>query len=93
MTSVYSVWVDIMTRRDVPIVCLQYLLPPSPQGRAAVALCPSTKATRIQDETRMEGKPMGKKAHPAAVPQHISTLRSPQLGPQRLPAIRVELPQ
>lgn len=32
MTSVYSVWVDIMTRRDVPIVCYSICFLPHPRA-------------------------------------------------------------
>lgn len=60
------------------------------QGRAAVALCPSSEAMKIQNETQMEEKLIGKEAHPTA---HAAAARgSPQLCPMRRPVQSGALP-
>lgn len=60
------------------------------QGRAAVALCPSSETVKIQHETQMEEKPIGKGAHPKA---HAAVARgSPQLCATRRPVQSRALP-
>lgn len=74
---------EVTTRRDLSIgKVLSPTVPASSlplRGRTAVTLCPPSEAVRIQDETQMEEKPVGKEAHPTT--HAAAGWRSPQLCP------------
>lgn len=89
------IWVDMKEPPQgsfpLPRCCLlQYLLPPSLSRAGQLWLCPSSEAMKIQNETQMEEKPIGKEAHPTA---HAAAARgSPQLCPTRRPVQSGALP-